>query len=499
MIDHAQSRLKSLRTSIDVNRGTVVLCCFLWIALVNYKNPDDSLSLTLYTATSPGARRALFAVIVVLGIIERLSGIANMLTMERDWVPAVADVTEAEAGGGAETYTLTKLNATMRRIDLICKLFAPLFISAIVEATSPAAGVLLIGFVNVISIAVEKWFAGRVWNTCARLRAPKSMTGDITARTSPSSASSGIIESAKVFLVTQYGQMEAYFSTTAWIPSLSLALLYLSALSYAATFVTWLLNSGFSLTTITIARAFGSVVEVSSTFLAPVGIRKLARPKGDQEVTLRQRDDTLSRQGLMHQEDENGHTDVIHTQHMEQDHLIGLARSGLWAVTMQFISLVSLSARHCPVHSLTLSTQIPVVLAILTISNPSPLPDQDNKALRLLLRSLPGPSLVTATVLFTFLSLSRLGLWTFDLCVQELDQILVPAGSRSSFAGTETAFTSLFELGQWVLVAVLSSPTQFIWVALVSLASVGISVVAYAGWHWRLRGHLVHWEKMCTR
>lgn len=114
----------------------------------------------------------------------------------------------------------------------------------------------------------------------------------------------------------------------------------------------------------------------------------------------------------------------------------------------------------------------------------------------MLLRSPPSPSLLTAAILFTFLSLSRLGLWTFDLCVQELDQVLVPAGSRASFAGTETAFSSLFELGQWILVATLSSPDQFVWVATVSLGAVGVSAVAYAGWHLRLRGHLVHWEKV---
>ena len=142
-------------------------------------------------------------------------------------------------------------------------------------------------------------------------------------------------------------------------------------------------------------------------------------------------------------------------------------------------------------YSLT-PTQIPVVLAIFRISSP-PLPSSETGAdtLDLILRSLPGPSLLTATILFTFLSISRLGLWTFDLCVQELDQILVPAGQQAAFAGTETAFSSLFELGQWLVVAVLSSPGQFIWVAIMSLAAVAFSAILYAGWHFRLRGHLV--------
>lgn len=142
---------------------------------------------------------------------------------------------------------------------------------------------------------------------------------------------------------------------------------------------------------------------------------------------------------------------------------------------------------------------MPVVLAILSISynhdilQPS---GPEDSTLKLILRSMPGPSLLTAITLFSFLSLSRLGLWTFDLCVQELDQILVPKGELASFAGTETAFASLFELGRWTLVAVLSDPSQFIWVAMVSLAAVGVATVAYAGWHMRLRGHLVHWDRL---
>jgi len=139
------------------------------------------------------------------------------------------------------------------------------------------------------------------------------------------------------------------------------------------------------------------------------------------------------------------------------------------------------------------------VLAIFSINYTEPphLPtDKAISTLNLVLRSLPGPSIYTVIVLFSFLSLSRLGLWAFDLCVQELDQILVPAGQQAAFAGTESAFASLFELGQWVLVALLSSPDDFVWVAALSLAAVALSAVMYAGWHLRLRGHLVHWDGM---
>lgn len=101
-----------------------------------------------------------------------------------------------------------------------------------------------------------------------------------------------------------------------------------------------------------------------------------------------------------------------------------------------------------------------------------------------------------AFTLFFFLSISRLGLWVFDLTTQQLTQTMNVASKRSSFAGVEYSFISLFELGQHAMTIVLHQPDQFKWIALVSLLAVVTSTVAYAGWVWNMRGHLVHWEKI---
>ena len=73
--------------------------------------------------------------------------------------------------------------------------------------------------------------------------------------------------------------------------------------------------------------------------------------------------------------------------------------------------------------------------------------------------------------MFSFLCLSRLGLWVLDISIQELPQICVPADSLASFAGTIMSFVALFELCHWVLVAAVSRPEQCGWLGVVQLQS----------------------------
>jgi iron-regulated transporter 1 len=67
---------------------------------------------------------------------------------------------------------------------------------------------------------------------------------------------------------------------------------------------------------------------------------------------------------------------------------------------------------------------------------------------------------------------------------------------RSSFAGTEYSFISLFNLLNYIAAAMLSGTEDFRWLALGSLGAVGTSTAVYSVWLRRERGHLVHLEKI---
>lgn len=109
---------------------------------------------------------------------------------------------------------------------------------------------------------------------------------------------------------------------------------------------------------------------------------------------------------------------------------------------------------------------------------------------------LPSPSPGTTIPLFTFLSLSRLGLWIYDLTTTQLTQTLVLASGINTFSGVENSFINIFELLNYLFALVFSRPDQFRWLVAGSVGAVGIAAVIYAAWVRGVRGHLVHWEKV---
>ena len=135
-----------------------------------------------------------------------------------------------------------------------------------------------------------------------------------------------------------------------------------------------------------------------------------------------------------------------------------------------------------------------MILALWSLSSDTPSGSLPNLASRIL-GTITSHHLL-AFVLFFFLSISRLGLWIYDLTTQQLTQTMTPPSQRSSFTGVEYSFVSLFELGQHIVAIILHQPEQFKWIALMSWTAVAISTIIYAGWVWKVRGHLVHWERL---
>lgn len=146
------------------------------------------------------------------------------------------------------------------------------------------------------------------------------------------------------------------------------------------------------------------------------------------------------------------------------DPLASLARVGLWGLSWQVLTLLPATVAFVllPANSLTPASTYPLLTLLF----------------------------------FVFLSLSRLGLWTYNLVEQTLVQVLVPSTQRVEFSGVEMAFMSAAEIGRWGSTAVLPRPDQFKGVACSGLAVVAACVVLYYSWVWRTWGSLVGLQAM---
>ena len=150
------------------------------------------------------------------------------------------------------------MNSQMRRIDLFCKLMAPLCIS-FVDSASPLVAIIVTGGMTTVSLPIEYFAIMRVYNTSPALKVkdiPTSTVGEQSAG-------------------ELYGWMSSlsntlsYFRHSAFLPSFSLALLYLTVLSFSGQMITYLLAMGLQSSVIGVLRGVAAIFEISATWLAP--------------------------------------------------------------------------------------------------------------------------------------------------------------------------------------------------------------------------------------
>ncbi|KAL1411254.1 hypothetical protein Q8F55_002205 [Vanrija albida] len=96
-------------------------------------------------------------------------------------------------------------------------------------------------------------------------------------------------------------------------------------------------------------------------------------------------------------------------------------------------------------------------------------------------------------LLFGGIALSRIGLWSFDLCQLKVLQLaLDDHPRRNRMTALQIALQNLFNLGKYAVTLAAATPAQFKWTALVSWFAVVGGAVCYAAYLRSVRGHLVH-------
>lgn len=168
------------------------------------------------------------------------------------------------------------MNAQMRRIDLLCNLFGPLFI-ALLDGASTKVAIIVNLAMNVTSIVLEYFAIARVYYEVPMLQEAKvepqqEPTEAVLAQVREGRSRNRLSQSwrrARGVLDKSAKDFNFYFRHRAFLASFAGALLYLTVLSFAGQMVTYLFSAGYTSNQVGITRTLSVFFEVLATWVAP--------------------------------------------------------------------------------------------------------------------------------------------------------------------------------------------------------------------------------------
>lgn len=177
----------------------------------------------------------------------------------------------------------------MRRIDLFCKLFAPVFIS-VVDSYSTRAAVWTVFCLNASSVLVEylaiaqvskyacTWIGEsnleKVYKAVPELAQRHDLTSD-GINGPPEATDEGLLQRNVAYIKSALQPWREYIASPVFLPSFALSVLYLTVLSFGAQMVTYLLHTGFNSLEVSCMRIGAVVAELAGTWAAPSAMNKI--------------------------------------------------------------------------------------------------------------------------------------------------------------------------------------------------------------------------------
>lgn len=327
----------------------------------------------------------------------------------------------------------------MRRIDLIAKLVAPLFIS-LVDAASTHVALWVVFCSSIVSVAVEYFAIAQVYHAVPELaRSSETLElsdhalGTVDTEDTSNPVQNSTLQHFRAYLSGVSLSWQSYFHNPVLLASLSLCILYLTVLSFHAHMVTFLLASGFSAVWISMFRLISVVVELAATWAAPI---------------------LMSR--------------------------IGPTRSGLWFITWQNacaatgVAIFSAAALNVRLRSIALIAG--VIMSRIGLWG-------FDLSVQYLVQEVSASALLSSVIPHIFTH-----------STQE-----VSSNSRSQFSTTEAALQNLFEMLSFATTSIFSKPEQFQYPALISVGATAAANLCFTTYVKRNRGHLFHNSRCLAR
>lgn len=250
-------RLQAVRLSIVFQRIPVAMSCIIFIFFS-------------WTDESKPVERLMFAVLVLLACVDKVASIANIVAIERDWIIVITEVNNLRR---------QDLNASMRRVDLLAKLVAPLIIS-ILDVYSRQLSLWVIIGMNIASIFLEFYVIDHIYTSAPEFgskapqpcqTSPCTETEVLLHPSQPQEEASGL----RVWLRRAIRPWIEYVHSSVFLASFSNAIIYWTVLSFGGQTIAYLLNIGFLPLEISILRIASVAAELGGTWIAPILMQRI--------------------------------------------------------------------------------------------------------------------------------------------------------------------------------------------------------------------------------
>uniref|UniRef100_A0ACB8FZK8 Uncharacterized protein n=2 Tax=Sphaerodactylus townsendi TaxID=933632 RepID=A0ACB8FZK8_9SAUR len=458
-------RLKVAQSSLIVQNACVILCGVLLMMVFLFKAE-------LVALYQGWLLTLCYILVITIANIANLASTATGITIQRDWVVVVA---------GDNRSKLADMNATIRRIDQLTNILAPMAVGQIMTFGSPVIGCGFISGWNLVSMCLEYLLLWNVYQKTPALAHKASSKIEESElkqlnnlKESESKPNEGVkLIDGKDVSVFEPSQEEvsccsrmaepvttfrdgwvAYYNQPVFLAGLGLAFLYMTVLGFDCITTGYAYTQGLSGSTLSLLMGASAITGIMGTVAF---------------TWLRRR--------------------------------CGLVRTGIISGIAQFACLLlCVISVFMPGSPLDLSVS-PFADISARLFESSPLPTMAPEAAIpevpfttimpvLANESLsvngtdPGMTpdfvpLVSVSLLFAGVIAARIGLWSFDLTVTQLIQENVVESERGIINGVQNSMNYLLDLLHFIMVILAPNPEAFGLLVLISVSFVAMGHIMY--------------------